>query len=120
MRSVGNQPDPKLIAFKREAERGALLQGPVEVGRGRGDRRQRLRVRLDRVLDDPHEPRAVGHAGAGGADVAGKAHWPPLRRALTRSTSRERLCTEMDPSAPLNSSRITGAPASAAGATFTS
>ena len=69
---------------QREAERGALLQRAVEVRRGRRDRRERLRVGLDRLVDHAHESRARCHARAGGADVVGQAHGRPTPGAPTR------------------------------------
>ena len=76
LRSVGNQPEPKLIAFKRQRERRALLQARAfEVGRGRRLGGQRGGVRLDRLLDDADVPRA-------GRDLA------PRRRGSRPSGSR--------------------------------
>ena len=86
LRSVGNQPEPKLIAFsvRLKAARCSSV-APSRSGAGGDCGGQRRRVRLDRLLDDPHVPRPVGDPRRGGADARQSAS------ACTTSTGAPRV-----------------------------
>ena len=90
--SVGNQPEPKLIAFSCRLNAARVSSSaPSRSGAGGDSAGSVARVRLDRVLVDAHAAGLARDARGAGADVVGQRH---ARRALyarrARRTSSDR------------------------------